>query len=129
MGRGAWENITELCTGSRNTVAFILADDTSPFDADGDGEKEAAPLFLYIGTKRNGDFLDRNGLRDGKLYVWVALDPNVRSPIDFSGSGFQLGRWVEIDNQPTGTPSEDLQQLSASTACKAVTKKPEKLIQ
>lgn len=108
MGRGAWENNTEICTGSKNTVAFILADDTSPFDADGDGEKEAAPIYLYIGTKDpQGDFPAQNGLRDGKLYVWVPKNPNINDPSDFNTSGTQSGEWVEIDNAPTGTPSED----------------------
>ncbi len=108
MGRGAWENNAEICTGSKNTVAFILADDTSPFDADGDSVKEAAPLYLYIGEKDpQGDFLGQNGLRNGKLYVWVPKNPNIKDPSDFNTSGTQLGEWVEIDNSPTGSPSED----------------------
>ena len=108
MGRGAWENIAEVCTGSKNTVAFILADDTSPFDADQDEEDEAAPLYLYIGEKDSeGDFLAQNGLRDGKLYVWAANNPNVNDPRDFNSKGSRKGEWVEIDNSPSGTPSED----------------------
>ena len=108
MGRGAWENITEVCTGSKDTVAFVLADDTSPFDVDNDGEDEGAPVYLYVGEKNpNGDFLAKNGLRDGKLYVWVAKNPNVKDPRDFNSSGSRKGDWVEIDNSPTGTPSED----------------------
>ena len=76
MGRGAWENVTQIDTGDKKHVAFILADDSSPFDFDGDGEDEAAPLFLYVGEKdrHSDDFLARNGLDGGKLYVWVA-DP------------------------------------------------------
>lgn len=108
LGRGAWENNAEICTGSKSTVAFILADDTSPFDVDGDGDKEAAPIYLYVGTKDpQGDFLAQNGLRDGKLYVWVPKNPNIKDPSDFNTSGTQLGEWVEIDNSPAGSPSED----------------------
>ena len=105
MGRGAWENVTEIDTGSRNKVAFLLADDTSPFDVDGDGENEAAPLYLYVGTKSSGNFLQRNGLADGKLYVFVANN-GAKTPLDFNGSGTLSGKWVEVDNRPTGTPSE-----------------------
>ena len=109
FGRGAWENVVQLDTGTKSHVAFILADDTSPFDADNDGENEAAPLFLYVGKKNHkGDFLARNGLRGGKLYVWVAKDSSVNSPAEFNGKGNKLrGKFVEIDNSPTGTPSED----------------------
>ena len=100
LGRGAWENATVLDTGDRDTVALLLADDTSPFDADGDGTDEAAPLYLYVGTKDpSGDFPARNGLRGGKLYVWVA-DNGATTPLDFRGGGKLRGSWVEIDNTP-----------------------------
>ncbi len=100
LGRGAWENVTTLDTGDKSTVAILLADDTSPFDADNDGVREAAPLYLYVGTKgAHGDFPTRNGLRGGKLYVWVA-DNGATSPLDFKGSGSLAGSWVEVDNSP-----------------------------
>ncbi len=108
MGRGAWENITEVCTGDEDTVAFILADDSSPFDFDGDEIPEAAPLYLYIGEKDpDGDFLGRNGLRGGDLYVWVANNSGIRTPLDFNGSSgakVQNGKWVQIDNSPGANP-------------------------
>ncbi|MGH7885102.1 MAG: alkaline phosphatase PhoX [Thermodesulfobacteriota bacterium] len=98
LGRGAWENITLLDTGNTNEVAILLTDDTSPFDADGDGIREASPLYLYIGEKDpNGDFPARNGLRGGKLYVWVSRTGE-RTPTNFNGSGSLQGDWVEIDN-------------------------------
>ena len=119
MGRGAWENITEIDTGTSTHVAFVLADDTSPFDVDdydadqtsGDADNEAAPMYLYVGEKdANGDFLSKNGLRDGTLYVWVA-DNGETKPSDFNGlSGTPVsigGEWVEIDNAPTGPASQD----------------------
>jgi len=109
FGRGAWENVTQLDTGNSFSVAFLLADDTSPFDADGDGQNEAAPLYLYVGLKSQfGDFPARNGLRGGRLYVWVADDPTVLTPTQFNGTGATVsGRWVQIDNRPDGTPSVD----------------------
>jgi hypothetical protein len=108
MGRGAWENITQVDTGSKNTVAFILADDQSPFDADGDGKEEAAPLYLYVGTKqKGGNFLERNGLSGGKLYVFVPSNPAKISPAQFNTAGTLDGSWVEIDNSPSGTPSNN----------------------
>lgn len=107
LGRGAWENVAILDTGRTDTVAVMLADDTSPFDFDGDGDDEAAPLFLYVGEKDpGGDFPAQNGLRGGDLFVWVAGN-GATSPADFNGSGKLSGRWVQIDNSPTGTPSLD----------------------
>ena len=100
LGRGAWENVTLLETGKKNQVALLLADDSSPFDFDGDDVNEAAPLFLYVGTKNpKGDFPARNGLRDGKLYVFVA-DNGATSPLDFNTKGTLKGSWVEVDNSP-----------------------------
>ncbi|HMB78165.1 MAG TPA: alkaline phosphatase PhoX, partial [Kiloniellaceae bacterium] len=111
MGHGAWENVTELDTGSADHVAFILADDTSPINFDDDEENEAAPLYLYIGEKNAaGDFLARNGLRDGTLYVWAAKNGEA-SPLDFNGTSGPKklrGRWVALDNTPQpGNASED----------------------
>ena len=101
MGRGAWENITQIDTGNDSHVAFILADDSSPFDFDGDGVDEAAPLFMYVGERDpDGAFLARNGLEDGTLYVWVPKNPNVDSPAEFHGRGNLRGDWVEVDNTP-----------------------------
>ncbi|MGI9606033.1 MAG: endonuclease/exonuclease/phosphatase family protein [Acidimicrobiales bacterium] len=106
LGRGAWENVTFIDTGSRDTVGVLLADDTSPFDFDGDGVVEAAPLFLYVGEKDpNGDFPARNGLRGGDLFVWVADDGST-TPSDFNTSGHLRGTWVEVDNS-TGPASND----------------------
>lgn len=108
MGRGAWENITEIDTGTTTHVAFILSDDSSPFDFDPENENgdEAAPLYLYVGekdTSASADFLERNGLRGGKLYVWVS-DNLESSPADFNGLGGTPttlgGTWVEVNNTP-----------------------------
>lgn len=98
LGRAAWENVTELDTGTTDKVALLIGDD-----------REAAPLLLYVGEKNaagDGGFLDRNGLAKGKLYAW-APDSGVDSPDDedtapdptgFNGTGnSQSGSWVELD--------------------------------
>jgi len=111
MGRGAWENITQLDTGTTSHVAFILSDDSSPFNFDDDPEDEAAPLYLYVGKKDtadDADFLSRNGLSDGDLYVWVASAPGVDSPEEFTGAGSsQAGDWVLVDNSRNEAMASD----------------------
>lgn len=106
LGRGGWENLTEVDTGTTDKVALILADDTDAFNADGIAGDEAAPLYLYVGTKNpGGDFLAKNGLRGGKLYVWVS-DTGENLPSEFP-SGTLAGEFVEIDNSPNlGQASE-----------------------
>lgn len=112
FGRGGWENVTEVDTGTTTHVAFILGDDTSPFNVDGDSATEAAPLYLYVGQKNaTGNFLERNGLSGGKLYVWVPSDPSKIRPETFNTNGATLGgTWVEIDN------SRNLAQASETGA-------------
>ncbi|MFM7408909.1 MAG: phosphatase, partial [Cuspidothrix sp.] len=74
FGRAAWENVTEINTGRTDKVAFIIGDD-----------RGNAPLYLYVGDKKAGGFLDRNGLAQGKLFVWVADDPNnATDPIELT---------------------------------------------
>ena len=109
LGRGAWENVTVLDSGDPDTVAILLAVDSSPFDADGfptdpgtspEEDDEAAPLYLYIGEKDpDGNFVQRNGLEGGSLYVWVA-DNGATTPVDFNTSGKLKGEWVMVDNRP-----------------------------
>lgn len=96
FGRAAWENVTELNTGRTDKVAFLVGDDRGP-----------APLILYVGdknAKNDGSFLDRNGLGQGKLFVWVADDPSNPSdaieadPRNFSGTNNSTGgKFVAID--------------------------------
>ncbi|MDJ0511305.1 MAG: DUF839 domain-containing protein [Crocosphaera sp.] len=109
LGRAAWENVTQLDTGNSNEVGILLGDD-----------REAAPLLLYVGekdTSANAGFLERNGLADGSLYVWVPdedlgdtpdsvvddegnpEDPDTNpDPAGFNGTGnSESGTFVEID--------------------------------
>ena len=108
FGRGSWENTSEIDTGTDTHVAFILADDQSPFDFDGDGTDEGAPFYLYVGEKdaNSDNFLERNGLADGNLYVWVPdanadenPDNDVANALQFRNAGTTAnGAWVQIDN-------------------------------
>lgn len=104
MGRMAWENVTPLETGDPGTVALLCGDDD-----------EANPLYLYVGTKGaagDGSFLDRNGLRVGRLYAWKA-DNGDTNPNQFFGQhALRTGSWVEMtvrDVNQAGQPGYDAQ--------------------
>lgn len=89
MGRAAWENVTQLDTGTTDKVALLIGDD-----------RGGAPLLLYVGEKGQGegpDILVRNGLAQGKLYVWTA-DNGDLDPSQFNGTNQgRSGSFVEID--------------------------------
>lgn len=87
LGRGTWESATFVKAPRGNQVACLLADDFG-----------AAPMYLYVGTKnKKGNFLERNGLSGGQLYVWVADDGSIE-PIDFNGTGTtKSGRFVPLN--------------------------------
>ncbi|MHC4947117.1 MAG: alkaline phosphatase PhoX [Planctomycetota bacterium] len=99
VGRGAWENVTPLATGSPGTVALLLGDD-----------KESAPLYLYVGEKNalgDGSFLDRNGLAVGQLHAWRA-DTGDLSPETFNGEqSVRTGTWVPIDVRDVSMAGQD----------------------
>lgn len=91
LPRAAYENISPLNTGDAAHVAFLISDDTG-----------GGPQYLYVGTKNaGGDFLDRNGLKDGHLYVWRADQAGVNSPAELA-SGSAAGTWVEIQVRDAG---------------------------
>lgn len=109
MGRAAWENVTAMETGDRNTVAILIGDD-----------RAGAPLLLYIGEKQNGNnFLARNGLASGKLYAWKA-DNGDLSPEDFNGTGAcRSGQFVELDYyRPDLAGNGDYDELGYATQAK-----------
>lgn len=89
MGRAAWENVTQLDTGNNTHVALLIGDD-----------RTGAPLLMYVGqkdTKAGAGLLERNGLANGKLYVWAADNGNV-DPSQFKGTGTDLnGKFIELD--------------------------------
>ena len=90
LGRAGWESVAalEIPGFNRTHVAILVGDDR------GD-----AALILYVGEKvPGGNFVQRNGLANGKLYMWVADDESL-SPADFNGTGMmRSGKFVEIEN-------------------------------
>jgi hypothetical protein len=122
LGRGAWENVTALATPTLDRpagqIALLLGDDygSKPGeDADGDGaqDQHGAPLYLWVGDKVPGSFIERNGLAKGTLSVWVE-DPEGgrdRMPETFNGTGqARTGRFVPIatrDPASAGQPGHD----------------------
>ena len=87
MGRGSWENAALVDTGTTTHVAFLLGDDA-----------QGTPLYLYVGEKNaGGNFIQRNGLSGGQLYVWKATNGNT-TPQQFNGTGAtRAGTWVAIN--------------------------------
>ena len=89
MGRAAWEAAAalEVPTINNTHVAVLVGDDR------GD-----AALLLYVGEKQAGGLLERNGLANGRLYMWVA-DNGDLNPADWSGTGTsRKGTFVEVNN-------------------------------
>ena len=90
LGKGSWENVAAVDTGSASTMGLLLFDDST------------APLYLWIGSKNaTGDVLDRNGLRQGSLFAWKPGDGVIRE----AGS----------DATP-GPDSDDLKAIASGTA-------------
>ena len=103
MGRAAWESVTAIQPPSHRHVALLVGDD-----------RQAAPLLLYVGKKysgkKGGNFLARNGLAKGNVYVWVS-DTGDIDPSHFNGTGAtRSGKFVEIkvyDPKMAGQPGYD----------------------
>jgi hypothetical protein len=103
-GRMAWENVTPMSTGNPNQVALLCGDDD-----------ESNPLYLYVGDKNavgDGSFLDRNGLKSGRLYAWRS-DNGDTTPEQFKGlNASRTGAFVEVsvfDAAMAGQPGWDAQ--------------------
>jgi hypothetical protein len=91
LGRAAWESLTALDTGSDDHIALLIGDD-----------RGGAPLLLYVGDKRPGDFLERNGLAYGQLYVWRTKNGDI-DPSEFNTDfSFRKGVFVPIKNYKPG---------------------------
>ncbi|HZL99179.1 MAG TPA: alkaline phosphatase PhoX [Planctomycetota bacterium] len=91
LGRGNWENVSPLQTGIPGTVALLLGDDS-----------ESAPLYLYVGVKDaigDGSFLDRNGLRIGQLYAWMADNGDLTPEQFHTVNSSRAGQFVPVDVQ------------------------------
>jgi phosphodiesterase/alkaline phosphatase D-like protein len=108
FGRGSWENVAQLDTGTTTHVAFLMGDDA-----------EGRPLWMYVGEKSSApgaSFLERNGLTGGKLYYWKSNTGEINADqfnATENGAFASLsGTWVEFiarDVALAGTPGYDLQ--------------------
>ena len=102
LGRAGWESVAalEIPGFNRTHVAILVGDDR------GD-----AALILYVGEKLpGGNFVERNGLANGDLYMWVADDGSL-SPADFNGTGMmRSGRFVKVENYNYAEADANLEQ-------------------
>ena len=103
LGRGTWENLAPVDIGDPTKTALILGDDFgSARNEDGTFRATPPPLYLYVGDRSDAadaTFLQRNGLADGQLFVWVNDNPLETNPDEgFVGSGQSRdGRFVHLD--------------------------------
>lgn len=111
LGRYSKENTVVQPTQGRRTVIFSTEDGPATLDNQ---------LYMYIGAKdqsADASVLARNGLDNGKLYVFRSLDPERNSERTFT-SGSVTGKWVEI---PDAADLTDTQLEAASDAVGAMT--------
>lgn len=111
LGQIAFENAVPLANFNSNKVALLIGQD--------DGNP--APLWLYVGelgatppataAYSPPELLVKNGLGFGRLYVWVADDPNLFFEGDFVGTGNSAsGKFVfvqQYDPSQEGQPGYD----------------------
>lgn len=97
IGRAGFENVCGIENFHSDKVLLLIGDDTTA----------SAPLYLYIGLRKGKpstgtysppDFLTRNGLGLGHLYVWVADDGD-DDPSTFHDTGdSRKGKFKRIDH-------------------------------
>jgi hypothetical protein len=107
LGRSSKENsVVQPGRGTR-TVIFPMEDGPPTLDNQ---------LYMYVGKKdrsAGASVLERNGLADGRLFVFRSLDPARNSERTFT-AGSVLGEWVEIPN------AEELTDTGLEAASDAV---------
>jgi hypothetical protein len=111
LGRYAKENTVVQPGQGTRTVIFPTEDGPATLDNQ---------LYMYVGKKdrsANATVLARNGLDNGKLYVFRSLDPANNSERTFT-SGSVTGEWVQIQGAEDLT---DAQLEAASDAVGAMT--------
>lgn len=94
LGRAPWENVVVLPAPGTTTVVVGFEDPP----ATGDGFH--AELYLYVGTKdpAGADPAARNGLRGGKLFVFVPSDRSLSSEGAVREKGRAVpGTWAPLD--------------------------------
>jgi hypothetical protein len=111
LGRYSKENTVVRPGHGTRTVIFSTEDGPATLDNQ---------LYMYVGHKdrsRHASVLARNGLDNGKVYVFRSLDPERNSERTFT-SGSVTGEWVEI---PDVEDLTDVQLEAASDAVGAMT--------
>jgi hypothetical protein len=111
LGRYSKENT--VVQPGQGTRTVILPTEDGPATLDNQ-------LYMYVGAKdrsRKASVLARNGLDNGKLYVFRSLDPARNSERTFT-SGSVTGEWAQIPNAENLT---DTQLEAASDAAGAMT--------
>lgn len=111
LGRYPKENTVVQPTHGRRTVLFPTEDGPATLDNQ---------LYMYVGTKdrsKKASVLARNGLDNGRLYVFRSFDPARNSERTFK-SGSVTGEWVLIPNAESLT---DVELEAASDAAGAMT--------
>jgi secreted PhoX family phosphatase len=111
LGRFSKENTLVQPNSGIRTVIFSLEDGPATLDNQ---------LYMYVGTKDRSpgaSALARNGLDNGKLYVFRSLDPDRNSERTFV-RGSVSGEWIEIPGAENMTES---QLEAASDAVNAMT--------
>jgi hypothetical protein len=118
FGRGGWESAVAVDTGSANSVALMLFDDTSG---------TANYLYLWVGSKEpaSTDLLRRNGIdaSSGALYAWKGESISTPSELNaialntaVSGHWERLGSGAEIAALPTAAALRSLAQSKGAMA-------------
>ncbi len=116
LGRASWENLCAIENFKSDKIVLLIGDDSTG----------VAPLYLDIGEKGSKpasgytppDFLKRNGLGLGCLYVWVA-DAGDDDPSTFHATGdSRKGKFKKIthfDASKAGTLGWDSQGFANQT--------------
>jgi secreted PhoX family phosphatase len=110
FGHFAWENT--LVQPRRRRLTVLMGMEDGPNTPDNQ-------LHMFVGEKdmsRSASVLDRNGLLNGKLYVFVSTTPGVNDEPALFTAGQVDGEWVEIPNAEAMT---DVELESASDAISA----------
>jgi secreted PhoX family phosphatase len=111
LGRFSKENTLVQPSSGTRTVIFSLEDGPATLDNQ---------LYMYVGAKDQSpgaSALARNGLDNGKLYVFRSLDPDRNSERTFV-RGSVTGEWLEI---PGAENMTEAQLEAASDAVNAMT--------
>jgi hypothetical protein len=94
-----WENALPRPFNGNETVVMCLEDGPTTPDSQ---------LYMYVGKKdrrAGSDVLSRNGLNNGKVYVFVSTTPDKSNEVTFQ-NGSISGRWQEIPNAGSMTDVE-----------------------